>query len=82
MEYLNPLLDALEARMDTAELRRDWIDNLVIVACSQYALDDPGGILGLTHARFRRLAGKEAPDGAEREPALLWTAWVSARRGR
>ncbi|MCZ6574397.1 MAG: hypothetical protein O7C98_14665 [Planctomycetota bacterium] len=79
---LGRVLDAIEKRLRTPELERWWMDHLVIAACSQYALDDPDGILGLTHARFGRLAGKDAPEGAEREPTLLWTAWVGARRER
>jgi len=79
---LGRVLDAIEKRLHKPELERWWMDHLVIAACSQYALDDPDGILGLTHARFGRLAGKDAPEGAEREPTLLWTAWVGARRGR
>ncbi|MFQ5844239.1 MAG: hypothetical protein ACE5JG_04545 [Planctomycetota bacterium] len=76
---LAALLDALQRRCSTPELKRDWIDNLIVMACAQYGLADEAGVLKLVHERLKLTAGEGAPEGAARKPALLWAAWADER---
>ncbi len=76
---LEPLLDALEERAKEGELRRQWTDALVVLACAQYGMEKDAHFAELAETRLERLAGKDAPPRERRRPGVHWPVWAAER---
>lgn len=76
-ERMEELLDALEKRLERADLRRSWIDTFAVLAAVQSGLEFDTEYLELARIRLKRIAGKGAPAAARRKPGIYWPIWAA-----